>query len=310
MSRLRRLVLLVLSLSIGLVLAEFIVRLIPGTAPEDMGSPINLGDFSKSCFQMDNELGFIPRLGEDSEYGLYGCLHNNYDPTKKEGRERILFVGDSVTHRGRIIKALRSRYGEEKYEYWNAGVESYNIEQELSYYERHNFELAPDRIVLTFHNNDFQSTPISFRSNGEVQIISFRHSERLRSRSLYKHSALYRLWLRFWITNKNQESVANVKQALSRFKTLTSEQNIEFAVVVFPILKPPNEWSDSELRSRQSTLQILEQLDIPYYDLLPSLEAALEDGIETQETPNDPWHPNDQVSERFADYLKKGKLIP
>ncbi len=51
--------------------------------------------------------------------------------------QRVLFLGDSVTARGGIIAELASLYGNEQFEYWNAGVESYDTCQEVRYFERY-----------------------------------------------------------------------------------------------------------------------------------------------------------------------------
>lgn len=36
-------------------------------------------------------------------------------------------MGDSVTEDGFIIECLKNKYGEEKFEYWKAGVRGYNF---------------------------------------------------------------------------------------------------------------------------------------------------------------------------------------
>ena len=84
-------------------------------------------------YEVDPDFGFRPRLGTD-RYSEWGTLPNAYGFEKRPGVRRVLFSGDSVTHRGEFIRALRRVYGENGYEYWNTGVESFNTLQELEFY--------------------------------------------------------------------------------------------------------------------------------------------------------------------------------
>jgi len=267
-----------------------------------------MGEFTLQSLEMDKTLGFMPRLGEDSEYGLYGCLHNDYQEKKRPGTQRLLFVGDSVTHRGKIIRALQALYGDEKFEYWNAGVESFNTEQEAGLYERHNHECAPDQVILTFHNNDFMATPITFENDGKMEIFSPRHHQSM-SPWLFKNSSLYRLWLRISLSGVQQESVESVKKNLSKLKNLVEADQAKFSVILFPILKPYSEWSKREKDSREQTLKILEELNIDFYDPWDELSAAIESGVDLQEGENDHWHPNEKAAEIIAEHVKSRGII-
>src|SRR5262249_23296537 len=96
-----------------------------------------------STFVIDPTFGFRPVLGE-GPYTRFGTLANDYAAAKPPGVQRLLFIGDSVTHRGLIVDALRAEYGAQQYEYWNAGVEAFNTVQEVEYYRRFNRPIHPD----------------------------------------------------------------------------------------------------------------------------------------------------------------------
>jgi hypothetical protein len=115
-----------------------------------------------STFVIDPDFGFRPILPSGS-YTRFGTLANGYAEAKRPGVTRLLFIGDSVTRRGHIVEALKSHYGSQEYEYWNAGVESFNTVQEVEYYRRFNRAIQPDHVILTFHLNDFETTPVWFR---------------------------------------------------------------------------------------------------------------------------------------------------
>ena len=125
---------------------------------------------SQQMWAIDSDFGFRPVLG-NSEYNVYGTLYNNYSFEKKENTKRLLFLGDSVTRRAKIIDALRESYGEEKFEYFNAGVESFNTVQEVAFYKKYNSVIRPDHLILTLHNNDFETTPVAFYNQDHHLVI-------------------------------------------------------------------------------------------------------------------------------------------
>ena len=133
-----------------------------------LGGAYELPQFRQSAskglsFVVDPSFGFRPVLG-DGPYTRFGTLANDYAAAKPPGVNRLLFIGDSVTHRGQIVEALRAVYGSQKYEYWNAGVESFNTVQEVEYYKRFNRAINPDHVILTLHLN---ATP-AFREDGTL----------------------------------------------------------------------------------------------------------------------------------------------
>lgn len=282
------------------------------------GSQLQFRAGERANFEADPECGYIPVVG-NAAYDKFGCRVDRYD---KKGRRlpdraepgqgrRILFVGDSVTRRGRIQDALEKLYGSQHYEYWNAGVESFNTMQELVFYRRINSTLKPDHVILTFHNNDFQDTPLVFRENGELQIHFMRRDGHHINGWLFSHSYLYR-----WLTGLSLGNLdrarqrASVKEALAGFRQTTEEQKVKFSVILLPILKPYDQWTGKEKWSRQNALELLQEQGITSYDLLPDMEAALKEGLPLTEAPGDTWHPGVAVAEHFARYLASQNLIP
>ncbi|MFN8612705.1 MAG: hypothetical protein U0931_34530 [Vulcanimicrobiota bacterium] len=275
---------------------------------------------ARSDFQTDSEAGYMPVLGTSS-YDRFGCRVDRYDQqgqrapdndgNHRDGRRRVLFVGDSVTRRGHIQQALQKIYGEQRYEYWNAGVESFNTAQELIFYRRFNANLKPDQVILTFHNNDFEDTPLVYAENGQLQIHFMRRDGNHINPWMFSHSYLYR-----WLTGLSlgmidrQRQRAQVAEALQGFKSTLSEQKVDFSVVLLPILKPPAQWTNRENWSRQNALAILAQEQITTYDLLADMERALSEGISLQESPGDAWHPSIPASQHFARYLAEQKILP
>lgn len=289
-------------LILGVIFTEFGLRLYY----PDGGIPAAhlevTADERETTFHENDECGYLPITGV-GEYSDEGCLANDYDIDNPRA-ERVLFVGDSVTHRARIINALRDLYGEEDYEYWNAGVESFNTLQEWVFYRDYNHKVNPEHVVLTFHNNDFIATPMVVRERGQIKLYQPGLDI---NPWLFKRSYLYRwAWPKGEDRHKREEQV---REGLIGFRDALKKDGIRLSVVLHPMLKPVSEWNEQELRSRELSLQYFEEFGMEVYDLLPTLEQAIADGIEMTESPGDYLHPNDELSERFARQLKAEGLL-
>lgn len=302
-----RLVLLVGSLLFALVAAEFGLRFLSPRLSKG-GEKMNFAAGTLASFEPDEEAGYLPKTNSQ-EYDDYGCLRNNYRLEKPAGVKRILFIGDSVTHRARIVNGLRKLYGEKGYEYWNAGVESFNTLQELVLYRRYNSKIKPDQVVLTFHNNDFMQTPIVYQKNGKMEIMSPLRDRRKLNLWLFDNSYFYRFWLGMSWREDNQEKSDEVRDNLAALKQLTDEQKVDFRVVLLPLMKPVSEWSKGENWSREQSLSIFKDLNIQVYDLLPTMEKAAAANEKMVEATGDFWHPDDQMAEQFARQLYDEKLL-
>ncbi len=261
-------------------------------------------------FTIDPAFGFRPVFGRD--YQATGTRRNAYSQAKADSVERVLYIGDSVTRRGRIVRALESVYGDTRYEFWNAGVESFNTVQEVEYYRRYNRPLRPDHIILTFHNNDFGTTPVTFRDDrGRLVVYEPGTPELELSPLLFRYSMIYRLIVGFTL-NAGKDDIAyedEVRDALRQLKRMAASDGARLTVLVLPILKEFGTWSPEERRRHAAAIRILRDLDIRHYDLLPPLERALELGVDPMETPGDPWHPSDDVAAFFASYLSERGVL-
>lgn len=300
-----RLLLILAGALIGIILAE--ACLLAVAPHEAFGSARELRQFrqlegASRLFVLDPEFGFRPTLGAGL-YNEFGALINNYSPKKREGIKRLLFIGDSVTARGKIIDALRTLYGENGFEYWNAGVESFNAVQEVEFYERYNSALKPDHVILTFHLNDFETTPVAFR-NGEDSILVYAPNVPVREINpwLFRNCRLYRLLL--GLTKRSDKEIdaviAETSVALGRLKNLLDADGIPLTVLIFPLLKPYAKWRPGDRTSRTAIVELLEYLNIRHFDLLDVCEQAICDGIAVREAPDDDWHPSSALALRIA----------
>ncbi len=259
----------------------------------------------------DPELGFRPILGTD-QYDRFGTRVNNYGLSKRQGVTRLLFIGDSVTARGRIIAAVRRCYGDKQFEYWNAGVHGFNTVQEVGYYRKYNRLIQPDHVILTFHPNDYGTTPVVFRDSDERLVIcSLRKPLRTINPWLFRRSYLYRLYQTLTTSEAGDDKGIRKEVAcsLKQLREMVAADEATLTVLVFPYLAPPHEWGEWRLGARQTTLGLLEDLQVRHFDLLDVFLAALVDGVPTQERQGDTLHPSGELSERFAAYLHRHGLL-
>lgn len=255
-----------------------------------------------------------PGAGYDPEWGT---LLNTYPREKKAGTRRILFVGDSVTHRAKIIDSLKKIYGELDKEYWNAGVEGYNTVQEWKYFVSKNEKSSPDEIVISFHNNDFDPGVVIYKdSRFRIQALAFGQEPRAISSFGIFHCTLYQFWVdrvllaqmqgRAW---KRGPLFGEVKEALRSFQAWAKNRNVNLSVLLLPVFDPPERWRPDELRSRQEAIRILNELGIRYFDLLIPLREALARNLPVQENPGDSLHPSRSVADEMAGYLRRQRFL-
>lgn len=262
-------------------------------------------------YTTDPLLGFRPVLGTNG-YSEFGTILNSYPFEKRPGITRLLFVGDSVTARGHLLRALEEICGDASVEFWNAGVESFNTVQEVMYYERYNAALNPDHVILSFHNNDFQTTPVAFRrADGGITLYTPHMARSKVNPWLLRHSELYRRWLaRAWSLEEKQMSVVqDVEGSLLRLRDALSSRNIRFSVVLLPLMKPLASWSPQEMCSRRDALAIFSRLHLRVFDLMPTLDEAAKDGVDLSDVQGDTWHPSMEMSRCFARQLMNEGLM-
>jgi hypothetical protein len=259
-------------------------------------------------FQVDEALGFRPVLG-GAGYGPHGCKWNEYAPEKPPDKRRILFIGDSVTDRHKIIDALRARLGE-GFEYWNGGVPAYATEQEVAYYRDYLGGIDADHVVLTFHLNDYETTPIVFEVDGELVSVHSRIGSTTPSPWLMRNSYLYRFAWTFLVARTGASRKVALEEGVARglreLRDLVAARGADFTVLVLPWLQA-RPWPEPKPRHHELTLETLAALGIRHHAFVDTLDRAVADEVPVCEQKQDPQHPSAEFAERMvADLLAAG----
>ena len=111
--------------------------------PLSLGNQLGLKHAAGApAFRLDPEMGFCP-IVPGPLYAETGTWRNSYSADKHADSQRVLSLGDSVTARGRIERALARRAAGQRtetpsldcprLEWWNGGVESFNTEQDVCF---------------------------------------------------------------------------------------------------------------------------------------------------------------------------------
>jgi hypothetical protein len=298
-------------------LSEIVVRsLTPNATFGASKPPIQLGGAGsgpETFFTTSSEMGFRPVLGEGF-YDEYGTLRNDYDVNDRGDRTRLLFIGDSVTARGLIVLGLQWRDGSKAFEFWNAGVESFNTAQEVAYYKRYNAGIKPDHVILSFHLNDFETTPVVLRdANGRLVLYALEQPATPVNRFLFAESYLYRALLGLVLAPGGDPNAiaAEVEANLAELKGLLERDGIDLSVIIVPFMASPDQWQSGQRERHATILEVLDRLGIRHFDLLPALEEALVAGVVVQQEPGDIWHPSWDAAQAFTTaLLNQGLLAP
>jgi hypothetical protein len=217
----------------------------------------------------------------------------------------VLFVGDSVTARARIVDAIRRELADPKALFLNGGVESFNLAQEVNFFLRFQSKASFDRIVHQVHGNDLQATPVVFKdAHGKLNVYALSAPRRSVNEWLFRYSYIYRLALTAFMSRQSEQST--FEEAKANFEAMArfaKERGIPYDVFLFPVLRPTDQLSGVEARDWAMLNGACEAAGVHCVSLRPVLDQMIAEQLSYQETPGDPWHPNDALAERSAIYI-------
>jgi hypothetical protein len=166
---------------------------------------------------------------------------------------------------------------------------------------------------LTFHLNDFETTPVAFReADGTLVVFAPNWPVQRLNPWLFQHSYTYRYWLGRVTPKKvaRSEIIAEVRASLADLERMVAVDRAQLTVLVLPILRPVSAWKPEHQEYRRLIRDILESLRLRYFDLLEPLQEALADGAVVAETGDHLfWHPSREAAAYFARYLRTQHLL-
>jgi hypothetical protein len=255
----------------------------------------------------DLRLGHLPVAG-GSTYDEHGLLRGHGlrgGPDREPGVQRVLFLGDSVTARGRIVDPLCRLWDRGPAEFLNAGIEGANPVQSVEVYMRHQRQLSPDQVVLTMHNNDFTSTRMCLLDDDGAYVLCVQGTNLRFDGGLYDACTLYRLLVGARCRNLNTgdgylHQAPAVATSLRTLRDETAARGAKLTVLLLPIFDAFGNWRPHQIASRELALRMLADLGIPVIDLLPATRELLVAGVDLLQIPGDTWHPGTECGEHLA----------
>ena len=298
-----RVLLSAVTLVVLVLVAEVVVRtLVPRDrflSWDELDDHMKTARLAEGVLQVDQALGHRPVFG-GKDYDAEGILHHSRKHST--GSSQTLFLGDSVTRRGTLIQGFREFAPEMSL--WNAGVEAWCPVQEVESYLAHTRTSQPERLVLTFHNNDFAFTPVALW-HGDSLAICVPGEVCEFWPDAYKLSWLYRLWVnarhpKLHALPDAQGMLPMVESSMGQLRDSAREDGIEFDVLLLPLFAPLSEWDESERQSREMAIALFERLGLRWIDLLEPIAQMFDAGLVVQVMEGDRWHPNSEAGQLMA----------
>lgn len=300
------------SLSLSVIACEVGLRLLyPHGA---LGSGVELEFFRRdqgarwmsNLMMPDEAIGFRPRLNVEGGYDKDGLWRRSH-AEQSDIRRRILFLGDSVTARGRIVRAIEKDLHDPTTEFLNGGVEAFNLTQEVDFFLRFQSALNVDRIVHQVHGNDLRATPIAFRDEaGTLNVYLLNSSRQYVNQWLFQHSFLYRIGLAVFLSHTtDSDTLQETRDNFVRMAAFAAKRGIKYDVVLFPILLPQDALYRDDRRDWQALEKACREVVQHCVSLLPVLDQMLRQGQPVEEIAGDTWHPNDAFAAAAAPVIIK-----
>lgn len=260
------------------------------------------GPANASSLSYDSFAGWVP-IADNVGYSDEGILLPKSH--LRNGRQRIVFLGDSVTAAGRVTDAF-DRMSGGSVEILNAGVPGYETSQEVRLFEDRVVRTSPAIVVLLFHPNDFDVGVSAVRdANGSIRVVNSL-GDALRANSwLFRRSVTYQFVLQSAVRMQawRFSRAEVIENSLARLARLSREHDFELYVVLLPWFKSPDTWSDLENSNRTIISKIVTGLGLCAFDGYEALTASVGRLHSIQDMPGDEHHPNqafaDLLTERF-----------
>ena len=223
---------------------------------------------------------------------------------------RIICLGDSTTANSEYVKILEmllNKDTDKKFEVWNCGVAGYSTLQQLRALRHKWLRYNPDMVIMGFCLNDFDTTPIVVKENGNL-VGYFPHKEILPKVNpfLLKHSAIYRFIIaRLLFSKKDDNDIVELSRSyIQKTQELLSAKGIQFLIVILGI---PERIENSSMKENYVVVKsIIEDYNIEFINIVPLFKKNNPESLKF--LPDDNIHFNREgsqiVAEAIHEYLK------
>jgi len=317
-----RLVLLLAGAVFALLIMEGLLHMCPAYSFDAMAwaPPNNSGQDWQVC-RYSEILGY--ELNPKTVPGLnsFGMRCREYPLVKPAGTCRILLLGDSITETGnwsRYVEDELNRNG--KYEILNAAVRGWGLFQYHAYAKFKSKRLNPDILLIGFCLNDMHAADLvqlmaKDPGDNNTLIYTIKADDPQSSavvslkanQFLFLHSYLYRFLFKNYLSREYLKAL-NRKQgdsALAKVSEMKKLFNGKMLGIVFPYLKPLNEYTPQEKEEYEYTIKTLDEAHVDYLDLTQYFNTYGRDIVKFRRSENDKVHFNEEAKKIKAGIISK-----
>lgn len=262
----------------------------------------------------------------------YGLIGREYKINKDKNIFRLLILADSIglsEWPGRFLEEnLNTNFFSKQNkncEVWTLGVPSYDVRRYALYLKHKGLNYNPDMVIIFLFMNDFWlNTNIYYKTKNGTTEYHFPISEiskvYIPNPFLMKHSYLYRfiiLRLDSFLMGKRKTQGVDLQEENGRYylriiKQICQKNNIPLFVVIFPYIKPLNEYEDWQMDDYLVICKVIKDLKISYYNLYDLYEQLLKENSPLRVTNEDDIHPSREASRliarKISDYILENSL--
>jgi len=225
---------------------------------------------------------------------------------EKDGRHRIIFLGDSLTlgwgvemdetfeHR------LEARLNEMRpTEIINLGVGNYNTTQEVNLFIEKGLPLQPDQVVVFYFINDAEPVPQKsrFPGLGHYRTITFYWSRLKALRARFTDTVGFREYYS-GLYQEGSDGWRACQDAFRELHDLSAKHGFALSVVLLPELHELREYPFTAEHAK--VMSFLSELGVPALDLAPRFRG--EENPQSLWVSRDDAHPNARAHALIADY--------
>ncbi|MAG39074.1 hypothetical protein CMO90_03205 [Candidatus Woesearchaeota archaeon] len=168
-----------------------------------------------------------------------GIRDKEYNISKSNNTFRIISLGDSFTFGWKLPlnqtwpKLLEEKLNilKKEYEVMNFGVDGFNTDLEVKFFEKKGFQFSPDMIIIQFLSDDVKDIEKIDKELDKYYLHLINNNPNISHDSLV--SKIHKFHRTYFMTNQesSNEEFSNVEKALTKLNFLTKKQNIK--VIIF-----------------------------------------------------------------------------
>ncbi len=255
----------------------------------------------------------------------YGLVGKEYKLIKDKNTFRVLLLGDSIAWQDYAREFLEENLNNNallsskyKFEIWNAGCPSYDARRYYLYLKDRGLNYRPDMAIIFLFMNDFcPNVNLYYKNQSGITEYYFPILEISKRYSInpffMKHSYLYRFIIlrldSYLLSRKKSEGINQMEEDgryyLQMIKEICEDKKIPLFVVIFPYLKPLDEYSDYQINEYQAICKVTKELKMNYLNLYEHLPKR--NLYSLRERKEDEMHPSREghrlIAKIIYDYM-------